>query len=155
MNAHKNGGLAIAFSPNGKQIASAGKDSKLKLWNAQSGASEQEIIVDDKLWIFGISYHPNGQVIANANADKTIKIFDLDTGELLKTLTGHRSEVNALAYSPDGKYLISGSRDTSVKRWNAETLNFDQLMLRGCSLLENYLKYNKTVSSEQKQICNL
>jgi WD40 repeat protein len=155
MNAHKNGGLAIAFSPNGKQIASAGKDSKLKLWNAQSGASEQEIIVDDKLWIFGISYHPNGKAIAIANADKTIKIFDVDTGELLKTLTGHRSEVNALAYSPDGKYLISGSRDTSIKRWNAETLNFDQLMLRGCSLLENYLKYNKTVSSEQKQICNL
>ena len=152
-NAHKNGGLAIAYSPNGKQLASAGKDSKLKLWNAQSGAFEKEITVNNNLWVFGISFHPNGKEIATANADKTIKIFDLDSGELLKTLTGHRSEVNAVTYSPDGKYLVSGSRDNSVKMWNAETLNFDQLVQRGCSLLENYLKYNKTVSSDEKQIC--
>ncbi len=155
-NAHKNGGLAIAFSPNGKQIASAGKDSKLKLWNAQSGAFEKEITVNNNLWVFGISFHPNGKAIATANADKTIKIVDLDTGKLLKTLKGHISEVNAVAYSPDGKYIVSTSRDNSVKLWNAETLNFEQLVERGCSLLENYLK-NKTppASLEQKQICNL
>ena len=156
MNAHKNGGLAIAYSPNGKQIASAGKDSKVKLWNAQTGAFVKEIIVNNNFWVFGISFHPNGRAIATANADKTIKIFDLTSGELLKTLTGHSSEVNAVTYSPDGKYIVSGSRDNSVKLWNAETLNFDQLIEKGCSLLANYLQYKTPPATpEQKQICGL
>ena len=154
--AHTNGGLAIAYSPDGKKIASAGKDGRVKLWNAQTGALEKEIIVNDSFWIVGISFHPNGKAIAKANVDKTIKIFDLTTGELLKTLKGHRSEVNAVTYSPDGTYIVSASRDNTVKLWNAETLNFDQLVQRGCSLLENYLK-NKTppATPDQKQICDL
>jgi WD40 repeat protein len=117
---------------------------------------EKEIIVNNSFWIVGISFHPNGKAIATANVDKTIKIFDLTTGELLKTLKGHRSEVNAVTYSPDGTYIVSASRDNTVKLWNAETLNFDQLVQRGCSLLENYLK-NKTppATPEQKQICDL
>jgi len=155
-NAHKNGGLVIAYSPNGKQIASAGKDSNLKLWNAQSGLLEKKIIVNNNFWIFGISFHPDGNVIATANADKTIKIVDLATSELLKTLKGHSSEVNAVTYSPDSKYIVSGSRDNSVKLWNAETLNFDQLVQRGCSLLKNYLEYKTPPATpEQKQICDL
>lgn len=156
INTHTNGGLAIAYSPDGKKIASAGKDGRVKLWNAQTGALEKEIIVNDSFWIVGISFHPNGKAIATANVDKTIKIFDLTTGELLKTLKGHRSEVNAVTYSPDGTYIVSASRDNTVKLWNAETLNFDQLVQRGCSLLENYLK-NKTppATPEQKQICDL
>jgi WD40 repeat protein len=156
INTHTNGGLAIAYSPDGKKIASAGKDGRVKLWNAQTGALEKEIIVNNSFWIVGISFHPNGKAIATANVDKTIKIFDLTTGELLKTLKGHRSEVNAVTYSPDGTYIVSASRDNTVKLWNAETLNFDQLVQRGCSLLENYLK-NKTppATPEQKQICDL
>lgn len=156
INTHTNGGLAIAYSPDGKKIASAGKDGRVKLWNAQTGALEKEIIVNDSFWIVGISFHPNGKAIATANVDKTIKIFDLTTGELLKTLKGHRSEVNAVTYSPDGTYIVSASRDNTVKLWNAETLNFDQLVQRGCSLLENYLK-NKMppATPEQKQICDL
>jgi len=154
MNTHKNGGLAIAYSPDGKKIASAGKDGRVKLWNAQTGVFEKEIVVNDNFWIVGISFYPNGKAIATANVDKTIKIFDLNSGELLKTLKGHKSEVNAVTYSPDGKYIVSASRDSTIKLWNSETLNFDQLVQRGCSLLQNYLEYNKTIRPEQKQICN-
>jgi WD40 repeat protein len=153
MEAHTNGGLAVAYSPDGKQIASAGKDGKLKLWNAQTGTLEKVIIVNAESWIYGINFSPDGKAIATANADKTIKIMDLGSGELLKNLTGHIAEVNTVSYSPNGKYIISGSRDNTLKLWDAETLTFNQLVDRGCSLLENYLEYTPTLPRDQKQLC--
>ena len=153
IEAHLNGGLAVAYSPSGKQIASAGKDGKLKLWNSQTGLLEQVISVDDSSWIYGISFSPDGKAIATANADKTVKIIDLASGELLKTSSGHTAEVYAVSYSPNGKTIVSASRDNTLKLWNAETLNFNELVQRGCTLLDNYLEYTPTVTLEQKQIC--
>jgi WD40 repeat protein len=153
MEAHLNGGLAVAYSPDGQIIASAGKDGKLKLWNAHTGVLEKVITVNADSWIFGINFSPNGREIATANADKTIKIIDLATGEILKNLVGHTAEVNAVSFSPNGEYLVSASRDSTLKLWNAETLSFNELVQRGCSLLENYLTYTPTLSSEQKQLC--
>ena len=153
MEAHLNGGLAVAYSPDGNQIGSAGKDGKVKLWNSQTGLLEKVITISDSSWIYGINFSPNGKAIATANSDKTVKIVDLANGELLKTLSGHTAEVNAVSYSPNGENIISASRDNTLKLWNAETLNFNELVQRGCGLLENYLEYTPTLPSEQKQIC--
>jgi WD40 repeat protein len=153
MEAHTNGGLAVAYSPDGKQIGSAGKDGKLKLWNAQTGALEQVITVTADSWIYGMNFSPDGKAIAIANADKTVKIMDRASGEMLKTLSGHTAEAYAVSYSPDGKTIVSASRDNTLKLWNAETLNFNELVQRGCSLLRNYLEYTPTLTPEQKQIC--
>ncbi len=153
MESHSNGGLAVAYSPDGKQIGSAGKDGNLKLWNAQTGALEQVIPVKADSWIFGMTFSPDGNAIAAANADKTIKIMDRTSGKLLKTLSGHSAEAYALAYSPDSKSIVSASRDNTLKLWNAETLNFNELVQRGCNLLDNYLESTPTLPLEQKQIC--
>jgi WD40 repeat protein len=153
MEAHSNGGLAVAYSPDGKQIGSAGKDGNLKLWNAQTGALEQVIPVKIDSWIFGMTFSPDGNAIATANADKTIKIMDRASGHLLKTLSGHTAEAYALTYSPNSKNIVSASRDNTLKLWNAETLNFNELVQRGCNLLNNYLESTPTLSLEQKQIC--
>jgi WD40 repeat protein len=153
MEAHSNGGLAVAYSPDGKQVGSAGKDGKLKLWNAQTGLLEQVITVTADSWIYGMIFSPDGKAIATANADKTIKIMDRASGKLLKTLSGHTAEAYALTYSPDSKNIVSASRDNTLKLWNAETLNFNELVQRGCNLLDNYLESTPTLSLEQKQIC--
>lgn len=154
MEAHSNGGLAVAYSPDGKQIGSAGKDGKLKLWNSQTGVLEQVITVTADSWIYGMTFSPDGKAIATANADKTIKIMDRASGYLLKTLSGHTAEAYALTYSPDSKNIVSASRDNTLKLWNAETLNFNELVQRGCTLLDNYLESEPVLSLEQKQICN-
>ncbi|WP_323260564.1 WD40 repeat domain-containing protein [Pseudanabaena galeata] len=153
MEAHTNGGLAVAYSPDGKQIGSAGKDGKLKLWNAQTGVLEQVIMVAPDIWIYGMAFSPDGKTIATANADKTVKIMDRASGKLLKTLSGHTAEVYALTYSPDSKKIVSASRDNSLKLWDAETLSFDELVRRGCVLLENYLESSPTLLPEQKKMC--
>ena len=153
MEAHFNGGLAIAYSPDGKQIASAGKDGNVKLWNAETSALERVIQVTPNFWIYGITFSPDGKAIATANSDKSLKIIDRASGQLLKTLNGHLAEVYVVSYSPDGKTIVSGGRDNSIKIWNAETLDFDELLQRGCKLLDNYLQFTNTVSLEQKNIC--
>ena len=147
------GAAGLAYSPDGEIIASAVKDGKLKLWNAHTGALEKVITVNADSWIIGINFSPNGRAIATVNADKSIKIIDLATGEILKNLVGHTAEVNAVSFSPDGEYLVSASRDSTLKLWNAETLNFKELVKRGCSLLENYLEYTPKLPQEQKQLC--
>ncbi len=153
MESHSNGGLAVAYSPDGKQIGSAGKDGKLKLWNAQTGVLEQVIMVTADSWIYGMTFSPDGKAIATANADKTVKIMDRASGKLLKTLSGHTAEAYALTYSPDSKNIVSASRDNTLKLWNAETLNLNELVQRGCNLLDNYLESTPTLPLEQKQIC--
>ena len=155
MEAHLYGGLAIAYSPDGKQIASAGKDGKLKLWNAQTGVLEQIVTIRENFWTYGITFSPDGKAIATANSDKSIKIFDRGTGQLLKTLNGHIAEAYTLSYSPDGKTIVSGSRDNTLKLWNAETLSLEELVQRGCQLLDNYLEFSPTVPPEQKTICKI
>jgi WD40 repeat protein len=153
MQAHLNGGLAVAYSPDGRQIGSTGKDGTVKLWNAQTGVLEKVITFTADSWIYGMTFSPDGNAIATANADKTVKISDRNTGELLKTLSGHTAEAYALTYSPDGKNIVSASRDNTLKLWNAETLTFNELVQRGCILLDNYLESTPTLPPEQKQIC--
>ncbi|MEH2240517.1 WD40 repeat domain-containing protein, partial [Nostoc sp.] len=62
-----------------------------------------------------------GQQLASASVDKTIKIWDVSSGQLLKTLTGHSSEVYSVAYSPNGQQLASASVDKTIKIWDVSS----------------------------------
>lgn len=64
---------------------------------------------------------PNNQLISSGSNDKTIKLWDANTGECLKTLTGHDSWILAVTFSPDGQTLITGSYDKITKFWNMKT----------------------------------
>jgi len=71
--------------------------------------------------IEAIAYSPDGAYLASGSSDKTIKIWEVETGRLLRTLTGHTDDVYSVSYSPDGKYLASGSDDKTVKLWEVAT----------------------------------
>ena len=95
--------------------------------------------------VFSVAYSPNGQQLASASYDKTIKIWDVNSGQLLKTLTGHSSLVFSIAYSPNGKQLASASLDNTIILWD---LDFDNLLHSGCNLLSNYLIAHPEVLEE-------
>lgn len=67
-----------------------------------------------------IAISPDGQILASGSADQKIKLWNLRTGELLRTLEGHRGwlySVSSVAISPDGQTLVSGSHDQTIKIW--------------------------------------
>jgi len=111
---------SLAFSSDGKILASGSADKTIKLWNLSKG-EEVQTISAHKMAVNAVAFSPDGQTLVSGGADKTIKVWNLKTKEESQTLTGHGMGVNALAFSPDGRLLASGSADKTVKLWNLST----------------------------------
>ncbi len=110
----------LAFSPDGKRLASASEDKTVKLWDAQSGQILHTFAGHTEA-VFGVAYSPDGKYLASASGDKTVKLWDALSGNEIRTLAGHTEVVFGVAFSPDGKRLASGSRDNKVKVWDVES----------------------------------
>ena len=109
--------LAIAISPDGKYLASAGHDKIIKVWNLHTGELVNTL-VGHTAWIEAIAFTPNNHLIS-AGGDKTIKVWQLETG-ILDTLIGHSDSIYSVAISPCGDILATGSWDV-IKLWNLNT----------------------------------
>ncbi len=118
-SSHKYSVLGVAFSPDGKMIASASADNTIKIWDSGDGhwIKTLEGHTDS---VYRVRFSPNGNTLASASADKTIKLWNPNTGELLNTLTGHKNLVKDVNFSPDGKRIVSASHDQTIKIWNKQ-----------------------------------
>ena len=107
----------VAFSPDGRTLASASWDQTVKLWDVASGR-ELKTLSGHAGKVTSVAFSPDGKALASGGADKTIKLWDLASGAGPRTLAGHADEVSSLAFSPDGKTLASGGHDDTVKLWD-------------------------------------
>jgi WD40 repeat protein len=117
LHGHKGAATSVAFSPDGKRLASAGADGIVKVWEALTG---QEILTIKEAGGL-IAYSPDGKRLLSGSGDKTAKVWDAQTGQLTHTLNGHAEAVTSVAVSLDGKRLASASMDNTLKVWNAQT----------------------------------
>ncbi|RYN76833.1 hypothetical protein AA0119_g13569, partial [Alternaria tenuissima] len=109
---------AVAFSPDGKTLASASRDGTVKVWDAGSGKAVQTL--KGHSWgVYAVAFSPDGKTLASASDDGTVQVWDAGSGKAVQTLKGHSSLVKAVAFSPDGKTLASASYDKTIKLWDA------------------------------------
>jgi Tol biopolymer transport system component len=107
----------VAYSPDGRYIASGSADTSIRIRDAENGREIQTLLGHNSV-VKSVVYSPDGRFIVSGSSDSTIKIWDSFTGKELRTLSGHSAAVNSLAFSPNGLYLVSGASDNTVKIWD-------------------------------------
>ncbi len=109
----------VAFSPDGKTLASAGYDNTIILWDTVTRTPIGNPLAGHTDEVYALAFSPNGKVFASGGKDNSVLLWDVQSGiQLGKPLLGHTKAINGIAFSPDGKLLVSASYDGTVILWD-------------------------------------
>ncbi|MEI6286469.1 MAG: tetratricopeptide repeat protein [Bacillota bacterium] len=117
LTGHSSWIYAVAFSPDGQNVASGSADTTVKLWNVAKRKCVATLSGHGAA-VNSVTFDPSGKYLASSADDSMIKLWDVASLQCVATLAGHGAHVLAVTFSPDGKYLASGSEDNTVKLWD-------------------------------------
>jgi len=115
---------SVAFSPNGKILASGSDDGTTRLWSMETRRQ-----VGEPLWgqggnVWSVAFAPNGKILATGSEDGKVRLWELENPQRAIELPGHQGRVRSVAFSPDGRMLATASDDNTVRLWDVLARHF-------------------------------
>ncbi|KAL8823012.1 MAG: hypothetical protein Q9191_006265 [Dirinaria sp. TL-2023a] len=141
----EDGVTTVAMSPGGEFVAAGSLDKSVRVWDIRTGLLVERLdgaMEGHKDSVYSVAFAPDGRSLVSGSLDKTIKMWELTnthgmitqqtsrTGRCLRTFEGHKDFVLSVALTPDGKWVLSGSKDRGVQFWHPGT-GETHLMLQG------------------------
>jgi WD40 repeat protein len=120
LSGHSRAVYSVAFSADGRILASGSRDTTLKLWDVASG-SELRTLSGHSSPVDSVAFSPDGRTVASGSYDKTVKLWDVASGHALRTLSAQSYGVSSVAFSPDGRILASGEFGGAINFWDVAT----------------------------------
>jgi WD40 repeat protein len=117
---HQDTVSSVAFSPDGKSLASGSYDNTVRLWQVATGRHIRDF-TGHQSRVSSVIFSPDSKSLASGSYDYTVRLWQVDTGRHIRNFMGHRKTVSSVVFSPDGKSLASGSYDNTVRLWQVDT----------------------------------
>ena len=127
----------MAFSPDGRLLATASADQTVRLWDVTTGQPHGQPLTGHTDAVYGVAFSPDGTLLATASDDQTVRLWDVATGQPHgQPLTGHTDAVEGVAFSPDGTLLASADQDKTARLWDP---GFTAWVASGCRMVNRNL----------------
>jgi WD40 repeat protein len=147
LQAHSDEVKALAFGPDGRFLATAGSDGRARVWDlaAADPLEAQYTFLGHKGTVEAVAFSPDATLVATGGADRSARVWDLASGQEMFTLMDHKAGVWDLAFTPDGKHILTCSQredgeDGSVL---VHTLDVEELKKLACQRVSRNLSQDE------------